>query len=56
MTNLLFILAYSECICNNIDSHLKAMRFLDIDRWYNPKFCSALDGRDTRVDYEHYDF
>lgn len=56
MTNLLFILAYSECICNNIGSHIKAMRFIGFDRWYNPKFCPELDGRDTRVDCEHPDF
>lgn len=56
MINLLFVVAYSEAICNNIDSHLKAMRFTGLDRWYNPKFSPELDGRDTRVDSEHYDF
>lgn len=56
MINLLFVVAYSECICNNIDSHMKVIRFLGLDRWYNPKFSPELDGSDTRVDPEHCDF
>lgn len=59
MINLVFIVAYSEYICNNISSHIKAICFLGLyrsDRWSNPKFSPALDGRDTRVDFERYDF
>jgi|GEM_PF-5148171 hypothetical protein len=54
--NFLFILAYIEGICNNIGSHIKTMRYLGLYRAYNPKVCPELDGRDTKIDFEHYDF